>query len=216
MRLVIISDTHGRHEELGVLQGDVLIHCGDFCHGFHEDPRAVESLDAWFAKQRFELILCVGGNHDFAVRTRINSGQQVFHNAVWLQDADFVHEGVKFYGAPWIPHIQGWAFYLTPEGLRHKWSMIPDDTTVLITHTPPFGILDQPSSRQMHCGCPYLLERVESIRPRLHVFGHNHSSAGVQDREFTTFINASVVDSSYNVTRSAVVLDIPSEPMSQG
>ena len=35
MRLVIISDTHTMHEELGSLSGDVLIHCGDFCDGFH-------------------------------------------------------------------------------------------------------------------------------------------------------------------------------------
>ena len=29
MRLVVISDTHGDHEQLGVLDGDVLVHCGD-------------------------------------------------------------------------------------------------------------------------------------------------------------------------------------------
>jgi len=29
MKIVVVSDTHGRHDELGLLSGDVLIHCGD-------------------------------------------------------------------------------------------------------------------------------------------------------------------------------------------
>jgi len=66
MQLVVISDTHGKHEELGSLEGDVLVHCGDFCDGFRRDPRDLERVDAWFASQRFELVLCVAGNHDFA------------------------------------------------------------------------------------------------------------------------------------------------------
>jgi len=208
MRLVVVSDTHGQHEELGCLEGDVLIHCGDFCDGFRKDPRDVQAIDSWFAKQRFELILCVGGNHDFAVENRISNGKAVFQHALWLQDDSCVHQGVRFYGSPWLPHLQGWAFYLPPDRLREKWSMIPDDTTVLVTHTPPLGILDLPRSRQVHCGCPDLLERVEVVQPRFHLFGHNHASAGVQEREATTFVNASIVDSSFKVARSAVILDL--------
>jgi hypothetical protein len=29
MRIVIVSDTHTRHEELGIVTGDVLMHCGE-------------------------------------------------------------------------------------------------------------------------------------------------------------------------------------------
>ena len=208
MRLVVVSDTHGQHEELGCLEGDVLIHCGDFCDGFRKDPRDVEAIDSWFGRQRFELILCIGGNHDFSVEERVNSDGPVFENAIWLQDEAHVHRGVRFYGSPWLPHLDGWAFYLTSEGLREKWSMIPEDTDVLVTHTPPLGILDQPRSRQIHCGCPHLLERVEAVKPRYHLFGHNHASAGMEDRNGTTFVNASVVDSGFNVVRSGVDLDI--------
>lgn len=208
MRLVVISDTHGKHEELGELVGDVLIHCGDFCDGFRKEPRDLESVDAWFARQRFELIICVGGNHDFVVEDRIDNAQPVFRNALWLQDAAHVHRGITFYGSPWLPHLEGWAFYLTPGGLREKWSMIPADTDVLITHTAPFGILDQPRSRNTHCGCPHLLERVEAVKPQFHLFGHNHASAGLVENECTTFVNASVVDSGLNVVRGAVTLDL--------
>ena len=180
MRIVVVSDTHGRHEELGVLQGDVLIHCGDFCDVSGSDPVDVDSVDAWFAKQRFEVILCIGGNHDFGALTRVECEEPVFQNAVWLLDEAYSHRSVKFYGAPWLPRLQGWAFYLPDEELAHKWSMIPEDTDVLITHTPPHGILDQPRSRSIHCGCPHLLDRVRVVRPSHHVFGHNHASAGTE------------------------------------
>ena len=208
MRLVVVSDTHGGHEKLGTLEGDVLIHCGDFCNGFHREPGDVENIDAWFAKQRFDLILCVGGNHDFAAENLVKQAVPVFRHAVWLQDAAHVHLGVKFYGAPWIPDLEGWAFHVSPEGLCEKWSMIPDDTDVLITHTPPFGVLDQSFSGR-DIGCRHLRRRVEAVGPRFHVFGHCHSSAGVQPGKVTTFVNASVVGAGYEVVRSAVILDLP-------
>lgn len=66
MQIVIVSDTHKKHEQLGVLAGDVLIHCGDFCDGFNVNDSDVDDLDDWFGRQQFELILCIGGNHDFA------------------------------------------------------------------------------------------------------------------------------------------------------
>ena len=209
MRIVVIGDTHGKHEDLGILEGDVLIHCGDFCDGFRKDPGDVGNVDAWFAKQRFEIILCVGGNHDFGVEDRIRHGEPVFQHAVWLLDEAVVHRGLKFYGSPWLPHLQGWAFYQSSDGLRKKWSMIPDDTDVLITHTPPFGILDQPRSRNVNCGCAHLLERVREVKPQFHLFGHNHASAGMEKDDSTTFVNASVVDSSLEVVRPAVTFDLP-------
>ena len=61
MRIVIISDTHGKQDDLGTLEGDVLIHCGDACNGFERDPADADRLDAWFGRQQFDVILCTGG-----------------------------------------------------------------------------------------------------------------------------------------------------------
>jgi predicted phosphodiesterase len=207
MRIVDVGDTHGKHDELGILEGDVLIHCGDFCDGFRKSPSDVDGIDAWFARQQFECILCIGGNHDFAAAERLRLGLPVFRNAVWLQDTSHVYRGVTFYGAPWLPHLQGWAFYMTPGELQEKWSMIPDGTDVLITHTPPFGILDRPRSGNVSCGCPDLLKQLEVVRPRYHVFGHIHASAGIYEGEHTTFVNAASVDSSFDIARVPVTLE---------
>ena len=59
MRIVFISDTHGKHSELGTLHGDVLVHSGDFCDGYMNDGRSLAEIDDWFAEQHFDLILCV-------------------------------------------------------------------------------------------------------------------------------------------------------------
>jgi Icc-related predicted phosphoesterase len=207
VHLVIVSDTHTRHEELGRLCGDVLIHCGDGCDGFQRNREDLERLDDWFGRQQFERILCIGGNHDFLIEERVARGERVFQNAIYLQDEPHEFRGVRFYGSPWTPELIGWAFYLDAGGLRSRWSLIPEDTDVLITHTAPRGVLDRNSSGR-HCGCPDLAKRLERLRPRLHCFGHNHASAGSIRTADTLYVNASVVNRRYEVARGPFELDL--------
>jgi len=191
MKLTIISDTHMRHEELGPLSGDVLIHCGDFLK--HEETETdLDNIDRWFGQQDFGLIVCIGGNHDFALQARSERTTQCFHNAVYLEDSALQYEGVNFYGAPWTPELRFFAFFQDRAGLQKKWDLIPEDTHVLITHTPPYDILDK-SSRGLVLGCPLLMRRVKSIAPVLHCFGHVHASAGQETVDGTHFVNAASI-----------------------
>jgi Icc-related predicted phosphoesterase len=115
--------------------------------------------------------------------------------------------GLTFYGTPWVPELEGWAFYLPPTNMRQKWDLIPESTDVLITHSPPYGVLDR-NRRGKSCGCPDLLRRVLEVRPRIHCFGHIHASAGTLELNGTTFVNASVVNSQYEIARGPYVFDI--------
>lgn len=200
MKLVVVSDTHEKQQELGALGGDVLIHCGDSAYGFGSTDAAVDLLDDWFARQAFGLILCIGGNHDFGLQARVGVQDPVFRNAVYLQDNSVRYKGLTFYGTPWVPELEDWAFYLPPTDMRDRWELIPETTDVLITHSPPHGILDR-NSRGKSCGCPSLLKRVLDVGPRIHCFGHVHASAGTLKLRGTTFVNASVVDSRYQIAR---------------
>jgi hypothetical protein len=74
---------------------------------------------------------------------------------------------------------------------RRLYARIPENTDVLITHGPPFGILDFDPQTGSHEGCHELLETVMGVRPKLHVFGHIHAAHGVFQKEHTTFVNAS-------------------------
>lgn len=208
MRLVITSDTHGKHHQLGVLNGDVLIHCGDFTNGFQRDPNELENIDGWFHQQEFQHVLCVAGNHDFAAENRVLRGEPVFQNAMFLQDESVMISGLKFYGAPWVPDLQSWAFCLAEDEMRSKWEQIPDDTDVLITHTPPWHTLDRSSDSEMPCGCSHLAARIADLNLKMHCFGHIHASYGRLKRDGVIFLNASAMNSNFEIVNKPFVIDL--------
>lgn len=44
---------------------------------------------------------------------------------------------------------------------------------LLLTHGPPFGILDT-NRKGEHSGSKALLNLVERVKPKVHIFGHIH------------------------------------------
>lgn len=207
MKIVVISDTHGRHADLGVLSGDILIHCGDVEHLFEPNVDAIRNIDDWFGRQQFQHILCIGGNHDRALQKQNRFWRTPFRNARYLQDASFVHKGITFYGAPWVPMLDHHAFFADDAKLKTAWSRIPDTVDVLITHTPPAGILDK-SSSGLVLGCTHLAQRLQHLQPKLHCFGHVHASAGVQQIGETTYVNAASVNSRFQIAHDPFVFHI--------
>ncbi|RPB08754.1 Metallo-dependent phosphatase, partial [Morchella conica CCBAS932] len=84
---------------------------------------------------------------------------------------------IKIFGSPLSPrhHSPHAAFQYTPT--EHPWhGLIPPDTDIVLTHTPPQCHLD--SWRRFGCGA--LLRELWRVRPALHVFGHVHAGYGVE------------------------------------
>ena len=187
--LCIIADTHRRHREIVVPPCDILIHCGDMCSFREDDLETLEDIDDWFATLPAKRVICVAGNHDYLLETEDYS----FRHATLLRDQGVEIQGLKFYGSPWCPFLSGFAHYLDDTGLQECWRAIPAGIDVLVTHTPPYGVLDLPSSGDRHLGCEYLRDELSRIRPRLHVFGHIHASHGDHEGPITHSINAAVV-----------------------
>ncbi|MEM7408327.1 MAG: metallophosphatase domain-containing protein [Pseudomonadota bacterium] len=207
MKIVIISDTHERHENLGAIDGDVLIHCGDLFNLRSDDSTQLKRVDDWFGRQEFDVILLTGGNHDLLLERKLLKRSQPFENAVFLKDMVHWHNGVCFYGAPWVPLLTRHAFYADDSELRNRWARIPQETNVLITHIPPYSVMDR-SSRGMELGCRHLAEAVQRVKPVVHCFGHVHHSAGVVQGSDTLFVNASSVNSQLEVVHAPVVLEL--------
>ena len=192
MIIVAVSDTHGRHEELQVPDGDLFVHAGDISRvGNLED---VAAFDRWLARLPHRHKIVIAGNHDFCFQDHPREARALLRHAIYLQDEAVEVAGVEVYGSPWQPWFFDWAFNL-PRGpaLAEKWAKIPDDTQLLITHGPPAGIGDRTHDGR-RVGCEDLLRRVREVRPRLHVFGHIHEAAGRYDEDGTTFVNACVED----------------------
>ena len=64
IRIVCISDTHGQHAKLGVPDGDVLIHAGDFM-AFGDTPSEIVDFNQWLGKQPHRYKVVIAGNHDW-------------------------------------------------------------------------------------------------------------------------------------------------------
>ena len=186
----------------------VLSHCGDFCDGFHVDEEDIFNIDRWLGEQDFDQIICVGGNHDFVAQERVAVGQTVFENAVYLEHESVTFNGLKIFGSPWVPDLDGWAYFLDDDERSEKWETIPTDTDILVTHTPPLGILDKPRSGYS-VGCSYLRARIEELDSlRFHCFGHVHASYGQWDESQITFYNATSVNSDYCMVNRPVIVEI--------
>jgi Icc-related predicted phosphoesterase len=204
--VTFISDTHNKHAYCtpDLPGGDILIHSGDISS--MGDEHEVFAFLKWMSKHPDYLHkVFIAGNHDFIFERNPKRAQEIlskYPEITYLQDSSIALEGLKIYGSPWQPEFYNWAFNLPRNGyeLRQKWSMIPNDTDILITHGPPFQILDYELSLQTSVGCPSLQHRVFEVQPIIHAFGHTHS-AGIRtlpNLTKTTFINASVLNERYD------------------
>ena len=195
MKLVVISDTHAMHRRLDVPDGDVLIHCGDSLG--YGTLIELEDLNNWFGTLPHKHKILISGNHDWCFQRNPKESHLALSNATYLKDSAIVIDGIKFYGTPWQPKFFNWAFNLPRgEALKEKWDMIPDDTDVLITHGPPYKVLD--FTRQGESvGCEELLDAVLRVKPKVHAFGHVHNAYGQSKFHGIEFVNASICTEGY-------------------
>ena len=214
-RIVCISDTHNCNEQISIRGGDVLIHSGDATvQGTGQE--VIEFL-YWFSKLPHDHKVLIAGNHDWLFQTDNRYARSLASDSriTYLQDSTVEILGLKIYGSPWQPRFYDWAFNLNRGAeLAEKWSEIPDDTDILVTHGPPKGILDQVETRfgASNEGCEELRTRVEGVaakgRLKLHVFGHIHSGYGVHEEFGVKFVNASICDEEYRPTQPPIVIDL--------
>ena len=206
MKIVAISDTHMQESSVKIPECDILIHAGDF------DIRTLDHLEqvnAWFYNQPAKHKICIGGNHDFYLeKLNYNSICDILNSCHYLYNNSIEIEGLKIWGSPYSPIFHDWAFMLPENKLANIWAKIPNDTDVVVTHSPPFGILDLVDIGNRHTGSFSLLERIKEIKPRLHIFGHIHESYGLYTDYKTDFINASQMTSTYKLENEPIVLEI--------
>jgi len=216
--ITFISDTHNKHAYCtpDLPGGDILIHSGDISSMGYEHE--LYSFLKWFSKQKYEHKVFIAGNHDWIFEQRPLRAQEIlfdFPEVIYLQDNSVVLEGLKIYGSPWQPAFNDWAFNLPRNGdeLRAKWSMIPDDTDILITHGPPFQVLDYVIYTQMSVGCIQLQHRIFEVQPIVHAFGHIHSGGmkTLSNLSKTLFINASSVNERYDYAYKPITVQINTE-----
>lgn len=111
------------------------------------------------------------------------------------------------------PEFCKWAFNVPRgEACLAKWDLIPEDTDILVTHTPPIGHGDLCCSG-VRAGCVELLSIVQRrVKPKYHIFGHIHEGYGISSDGKIIYINASTCDLNYLPSNSPIVFDITLPP----
>jgi Icc-related predicted phosphoesterase len=208
IKVVMTSDTHEKHRQLIVPDGDIFIHSGDFSEGSDKNTvKSVIDFNNWLGELPHKHKVIVAGNHDFLFEKLRQEAESLITNATYLRDKAVTVEGLKIYGSPWQPYFCNWAFNLPRDGdeLRQVWSDIPDDTDILVTHGPPYGIRDWVGRDRV--GDKLLLDRVLQVKPLIHVFGHIHAGAGYEThKNGTVFVNAAACDEAYKIKHDPTLI----------
>lgn len=208
MKIDCISDLHGCFPELD--GGDLLIIAGD-CTS-NDKTKAWQRFFDWLDKQQYRKKIIVAGNHDNFLKHEYQTMIDKPSGVDYLCDSGIEFEGYKIWGSPWslwFPAINPdcAAFTDYENGLQKHFDRIPGDTDILITHTPPYLILDE-NDRGIRCGSVNLRSALDRVQPLLHVFGHIHEQGGklllykhqLTNKDDTLCVNASIMDGDYEPT----------------
>lgn len=226
MKLAIISDVHDKFQKLVIPECDVLISAGDY--SFQGEKHIVERFHKWLSQQEAGYIISVQGNHETWVEKNFEQAKEIAEKACpgvyFIDEGEVVIDGVKFYGSAITPFFCNWAWNRARTGevnasydrrtgrqfsvqpIKPHWDKIPDDTQVLITHGPPYDILDKvydwdKTTVRDVVGCKDLWNRILQLKQlKLHCFGHIHGSSGEYYFNGVKYINASICDEQYQPT----------------
>ena len=228
MQIACISDTHSKIIPDEQMPDDcqVLVHAGDITN--NGKIYQLQIMAEWFrhlVETKYEHLVVIGGNHDFIldgfrkenaefVLPRLFGNTRIHYlrdESLWLNFPG--NRTVKFYGTPWT--ISGeWAFSEMDRYKRRElFNKIPSDTDVLISHGPPYSILDRCDNGSHGYGSVgdlELLGAVERVRPLVHCYGHIHDGYGQTKIGSTTFVNAAStqVKGEYVLGNPPIVIEI--------
>lgn len=185
LRVVCLADTHS--QRVTVPSGDILIHAGDLSRtGLLEE---IQDTVSWLNSLPHKFKIVIAGNADLALDPNIGNQQKAvdWGDVIYLRKAttnveieakDGGRRALVVYGDPHVPRCgedgqEAFQYEVDEDYWRDT---IPAGTDILVTHTPPKFIRDEWNESPE--GSPSLLQEVERVRPKLHVFGHVHPAYG--------------------------------------
>jgi len=212
LKILIISDTHNKHNQIKLEDlpiADVIVHCGDFTSmGYgHEITKFMK----WYSGlNQYDYKLIIAGNHDIMFENAsVLAKAHIPENIIYLEDSGVEILGKYFYGSPVQKPFGNWVFNRPEEKLKEHWEAIPDNTDMLITHSPPYMVRDYGFYSGDNIGSPSLFnEVVNRIKPIVHAYGHAHNNYGITEIDGIKFVNASVLDDKYEYVNKPILIEI--------
>ncbi len=207
-------DAHDRHQHITTPEWDILIHAGDYSmRGYDAE---ITRFYKWLNEQPAKYKISIQGNHEMGWEKDPKNGVEIARkecpNVILLNNEMVTIEGINIYGMPDTPWFYDWAYNRArnePEMLKYHVPLmknytdnIPNNTDILVSHGPPYGILDELTNmngvpKGQFVGCEDLLQAVNRVKPDLHIFGHIHCGHGQKHILGTSFYNVAVCDERY-------------------
>jgi predicted phosphohydrolase len=223
IRFVCLSDTHSVPMTQPIPPGDVLLHAGDFSR--RGSSKSLVSFSALLGSLPHTHKIVIAGNHEFSfdganvgrlnkahhlnVDTNVPRSKSYLTNCTYLEDSGTEVMGYKIWGSPWVNGYRDGGFTLWTEGeIEEKWDLIPRDVDILMTHQPPYGILDENKYKEKG-GCRYLERRTADMHLKAHIFGHIHEAHGFEVRNNCIYANVAICTLDYDSRNRPVVIDLP-------
>lgn len=224
MKFVCISDSHNRHRQLVLPEGDVLLCSGDICFAPKGDlvtgEQHIIDFNEWLGELDFEHIVVCAGNHDEVLEDK-QRAKELLTNCHYLDQETVEIEGFKIYGEPRQPEFFNLAFNVSRKNMELVWDMVPEDVDILLTHGPPHGFGDLAQDirpdifgnrKMIRVGCKHqrrlMDSRLNESPFKLIVCGHIHSGYGQWQNGSTRIVNCSVVNEKYHAINDPVVVEL--------
>lgn len=211
MKITCISDTHGYHNNVKIDPTEVLLFAGDAMTSGYGLNQLTSFLD-WFQMQPAAYRIMIAGNHCRWIENNPEEFRELlkkYPDIIYLEDESVTINGYKIYGTPHSKIFYNWAFNRTEDELDSLFSNIPEDTDILLSHAPQFGVLDNLVDGE-NVGERTLKEKLKKLyKLKLHVFGHIHNAFGmVKPHGRHISVNASQVDERYDCVNFPIIVNI--------
>ena len=182
---------------------DLLVIAGDICPPHHQREWLDTNFRTWLAAIPARHVVATWGNND-DVGER---GDAPELPCTFLADEMVTVSGVTIYGTRWNTGISylAWASQEEDDLLDGLAGRLPAELGILLSHVPPFGVLDADRRGNTH-GSRTLLAEIERTRPRVTICGHVHAARGRYTFPWGGHVyNVAAVDEFRQPHRDAVV-----------
>ena len=169
----------------------------------HNEKKFIDGVARVIKKEKIDIFICAGDFHAVEYTKKLFKSVSVISFAVpgnWDYGC-YVDE--KAYCSDYsIIEYGGYYFFLVGNNFPLEFDKvamlhtkkIPAKKLILVTHYPPYGILDRLWSGR-HVGYPEFEKFVRAKKPLLHVFGHIHEDFGLEKAKGGTIcMNCSVIE----------------------
>ena len=232
MKIAVISDLHGMLPIYpspyweGIEECELLLICGDILplriqtNMLESRLWLTEEFKPWAASLPVEQVYFIAGNHDAWLERNDLIAHQIFssHDKVTYLKNEYVDylsiqdsKVYRIFGTPYC-HIYGnWPFMRDEETLVYKFSQIPENVDILLSHDAPYGTSDVCfegwAADGRHKGCPELRDAIIASKPKYNFHGHLHSANhGEELLGETKVYNTSILNEQYNLVYEPLII----------